>query len=86
MNTLNQKKMSYKHFHSTINLDQIFLHSCQNIRDSKSSNYATVSMETSFYHVYKNLDNDTIFQFSKFCYKIFKYRKAFHNHIDYYID
>ena len=65
-----------------------FLHACQNKSDTANPANAVNISENNYNYCcnYENLSNDMIFFLSKFCHKIFKYRKAFHDHFDDYTD
>ena len=59
-----------------------FLNDIQNESSTTSpAGAATISSNNC-----ENISNDPQFSLSKFCYKIFKYRKAFHDHLDDYAE
>ena len=61
-------------------LRHIFLNDSNNESNTTNADAANISCNR------ENFKNDSNFALSKFCYKIFKYRQAFHDHLDDYIE
>ena len=61
-------------------LRHIFLNDSHNESNTTNADAANISYNR------ENFRNDSNFALSKFCYKIFKYRQAFHDHLDDYIE